>query len=74
MSSTAFTTSLLDSRDPDDAVHLAAAFLAGFRSPDTRKSYRRDLRCWLEFCAAHSRHPYRGVRHTRWSRSRASTR
>jgi integrase/recombinase XerC len=38
--------------------------LTGFRSPDTRKSYRRDLRCRLEFCAAHSLHPYREVRRT----------
>jgi site-specific recombinase XerC len=47
-----------------EAVRLAAAFLAGFRSPDTRKGYQRDLHCWLEFCAANRLHPYRDVRRT----------
>ena len=48
----------------DDALRAAGAFLAGFRSADTRKGYRRDLSCWLEFCAAHQLHPYVGVRRT----------
>ena len=29
-----------------------------------RKGYRRDLSCWLEFCAAHQLHPYAGIRRT----------
>jgi site-specific recombinase XerD len=54
---------------PDDdpwrnALHAAAAFVAGSWSPDTRKGYRRDLSCWLEFCAAHQLHPYAGIRRT----------
>lgn len=47
-----------------DALGAAAAFLAGFRSADTRKGYQRDLTCWLEFCAAHDLHPCVGVRRT----------
>jgi site-specific recombinase XerD len=48
----------------NDAARSAAAFVAGFRSPDTRKSYRRYLACWLEFCAANQLHPYRDIRRT----------
>jgi integrase/recombinase XerD len=47
-----------------DALGAAAAFLAGFRSADTRKGYRRDLSCWLQFCASEGLHPYVGVRRT----------
>lgn len=47
-----------------DAVRSAAAFIAGFRSADTGKGYRRDLQCWLEFCAARQLHPYVGVGRT----------
>ena len=43
---------------------LAEAFIAGFRSPDTRSAYRRDLHCWLNFCVDQGVHPYAGVRRT----------
>jgi site-specific recombinase XerD len=46
----------------DDAARWAAAFIASFRSSDTRKAYQRDLSCWFTFCAAHRLHPYDGVR------------
>jgi hypothetical protein len=42
-----------------DAVSWAGAFLAGFKSPQTRRSYRRDLDRWFALCAAHGVHPYR---------------
>ncbi len=35
-----------------DATRWADAFLAGFKSPQTRRSYRRDLDCWLVSCAS----------------------
>jgi len=41
--STVLTTTLPDDEAWREAVQAAAAFLAGFRSPDTRKGYRRDL-------------------------------
>ena len=47
-----------------DAVRWAGAFIASFRSPDTRKAYQRDLSCWFGFCAMHGLHPYQGVRRT----------
>ena len=62
--STILATTLPDDDAWRDAVRSAAAFLASFRSPDTRKGYRRDLQCWLEFCAAQRLHPYVGVRRT----------
>jgi hypothetical protein len=59
--STIVAASLTDDDAWADAVRSAAAFLAGFRSPDTRKGYRRDLQCWLEFCIVHELHPYIGA-------------
>ncbi len=55
--------------DTDDehwrtASHWAGAFIAGFQSAQTRKSYRRDLACWFAFCAAHRLHPFHRVRRT----------
>lgn len=63
------TSTLLTTTLPHDdawraAIQAAAAFVAGFRSPDTRKGYRRDLFSWLEFCATQGVHPYLGVRRT----------
>ncbi|MGH8904082.1 MAG: site-specific integrase [Egibacteraceae bacterium] len=46
------------------ALHWAGAFIAGFSSAQTRRSYQRDLHCWFGFCAAHGMHPYKGVRRT----------
>lgn len=45
--STPRTTTLPDDDAWRDALQAAAAFLAGFRSPDTRKGDRRGLTCWL---------------------------
>lgn len=70
--STILVRTLTDDDAWRDALQAAAAFLAGFRSSDTRKGYRRDLRCWLEFCAAQRLHPYsrppkaRAATTTRW--------
>lgn len=49
------------------ATHWAGAFLAGFQSAQTRKSYRRDLRCWFDFCAEHRLHPFHGCAAPTWS-------
>ena len=59
-------TVVLDTDDEDwhAARHWAGAFLAGFRSAQTRKSYRRDLHCWFAFCTTHRLHPVHGVRRT----------
>ncbi len=54
----------VEGREWRQATHWCGAFLAGFRSAQTRRSYRRDLNCWLAFCAAHRLHPFRGVRRT----------
>ena len=55
--------SILVQRDEwDDAIGWAGAFLAGFKSTQTRRSYRRDLDCWFTFCASHALHPYRELR------------
>lgn len=53
-----------DSSSTSTAQVWAEAFIAGFRSPDTRRAYRRDLSCWLDYCADHDLHPYTGVRRT----------
>ncbi len=37
-------------------------FLAGFQSPETRRGYRSDLRCWFDFCRSHDLHPSRQIR------------
>jgi len=61
------STTFTDLPDDDawrDALGAAAAFVAGFRSPATRKGYHRDLTCWLQHCADQSIHPYIGVRRT----------
>jgi site-specific recombinase XerD len=47
-----------------EAVRWAGAFIASFRSFDTRKAYQRDLSCWFTFCAVHHLHPYDGIRRT----------
>lgn len=47
-----------------EAMQCAGAFIAGFKSEQTRRSYRRDLDCWFGFCAIHSLHPFRGLRRT----------
>jgi site-specific recombinase XerD len=47
-----------------EATQWAEAFLAGFKSTQTRKAYRRDLDCWFAFCTTHHLHPFRGVRRT----------
>jgi hypothetical protein len=48
----------------NEASQWAGAFLAGFKSAQTRRAYRRDLHCWFTFCTAHHLHPFRGVRRT----------
>ena len=53
-----------DSSSTATAQVCAEAFIAGFRSPDTRRAYRRDLACWDAYCTDHGLHPYRGVRRT----------
>ncbi len=55
---------LVPTQEGADAARWAAAFLAGFKSPKTRRSYRRDLDCWFAFCTAHRFHPYRNLRRT----------
>ncbi len=57
---------VVDVEDPGwrEAVQWAGAFIAGFRSEQTRRSYRRDLECWFAFCAVHGLHPFRGLRRT----------
>jgi integrase/recombinase XerD len=50
--------------DHDGAIAYTEAFIAGFRSPATRRAYRRDLECWLTFCGDQGVHPYTGVRRT----------
>ena len=47
-----------------DALRWAGAFLAGFKSSQARRSYRRGLDCWFVFCASHGLHPYRELRRT----------
>ncbi len=42
-----------------EALQWAGAFIAGFASAQTRRSYQRDLHCWFGFCAAHDLHPTR---------------
>lgn len=41
------------------AEQLAGAFIAGFSSPHTRRSYRVDLRAWMEFCRRYQLDPLR---------------
>jgi site-specific recombinase XerD len=53
-------TSRIRAKEP----RWAGAFLAGFKSIETRRAYRRDLECWFAFCTAHQLHPFRGVRRT----------
>jgi hypothetical protein len=53
-----------DEQDPSEGARWAGAFLAGFKSIETRRAYRRDLECWFVFCTAHQLHPFRGVRRT----------
>jgi site-specific recombinase XerD len=47
-----------------EALRWAGAFIAGFSSAQTRRSYQLDVHCWFAFCAAHGLHPYNGVRRT----------
>jgi transposase-like protein len=53
-----------DDVDWQEATRWAGAFLASFKSVQTRRSYRRDLECWFTFCTAHRLHPFTGVRRT----------
>ncbi|MDP8929602.1 MAG: site-specific integrase [Actinomycetota bacterium] len=46
----------------EEARRLAGAFLAGLQSPETRRGYRSDLRCWFDFCRTHRLHPFREIR------------
>lgn len=57
---------MIDTDNPQwqEATQWAGAFIAGFRSAQTRRGYRRDLDCWFAFCAAHRLHPFRGLRRT----------
>ncbi len=56
-------TILLDGgTSEEEASQLAGAFLAGFQSPETRRGYRSDLRCWFDFCRTHGLHPFRKIR------------
>lgn len=48
----------------DEALQWAGAFIASFRSRETRRTYQRDLHCWFAFCAVHDLHPFKGVRRT----------
>ncbi len=59
-----FEPILIQADEWGDAVRWAGAFIAGFKSLQTRRSYRRDLDCWFAFCAAHRLHPYRELRRT----------
>jgi integrase/recombinase XerD len=36
---------------PDPHERLVAAWLLGYRSPNTRRAYLRDITAWLSFCA-----------------------
>lgn len=54
----------LDDAGTREASLWAGAFLAGFKSVQTRRAYRRDLDCWFAFCLAHELHPFRGLRRT----------
>ncbi len=47
-----------------DASRWAGAFIASFRSAETRRAYRRDLHCWFAFCALHRVEPLGSVRRT----------
>jgi integrase/recombinase XerD len=47
-----------------EATFWAGAFLAGFKSVQTRRAYRRDIDCWFAFCLAHHLHPFRDLRRT----------
>ena len=47
-----------------DAMRWAGAFIASFKSPETRRAYQRDIHCWFVFCAAHRLHPFTDVRRT----------
>jgi hypothetical protein len=50
--------------DRDESNAWAEAFIAGFRSPDTRRAYRRDLDCWLTYCLDQNVTPHRCARRT----------
>lgn len=47
-----------------EADQFAGAFIAGFRSADTRRGYQADLRCWFEFCGRLQLHHFRKLRRT----------
>src|SRR5829696_1294154 len=46
----------------DDVRRLVAAWLLGFASENTRRSYAGDLNGWLGFCAEHDVDPVRARR------------
>ncbi len=47
-----------------DAMRWAGAFIASFKSSETRRAYQRDLHCWFGFCAVHRLHPFADIRRT----------
>ena len=64
MDTTASVVVGTDAQGWQEARQWAGAFLAGYASAQTRRSYRRDLDCWFAFCAAHQLHPFTGLRRT----------
>ena len=44
-------------RSTPPAELLASAWLAGYSSPRTRRTYRAMIRSWLEWCLAHDLDP-----------------
>lgn len=57
-----------------EAIQWVGAFLAGFKSTQTRRAYRRDPECWFAFCTAHQLHPFRNVRRPIWRCTCATSR
>ena len=64
MDTTASVVVGTDAQGWQEARQWAGAFLAGYASAQTRRSYCRDLDCWFAFCAAHQLHPFVGLRRT----------
>ena len=64
MDTTASVVVGTNAQGEQEARQWAGAFLAGYASAQTRRSYRRNLDCWFAFCAAHRLHPFKGLRRT----------
>ena len=64
--STEFDLSVANADDDRwrEAMQWAGAFIASFKSPETRRAYQRDLHCWFAFCAIHGLNPFVAVRRT----------